>query len=62
MLRKVVCPVCSKSLEVKVTKDMIKDEERFPVTVRIEHGQHYFYVNLDSKAAITDILHPDLVQ
>jgi hypothetical protein len=29
--------------------------------VKVKHKDHYFYVNFDSQALVTDILHPELV-
>jgi hypothetical protein len=40
----------------------VKNAKRFPVTVKVEHDDHYFYVNLDSRGSVTDILHPELVE
>jgi len=60
MLRKVSCPVCSAIVDLTITRDMVEDENDFPVSVQIEHEDHHFYVNLDSEGSITDILHPDL--
>jgi hypothetical protein len=42
--------------------NVVKKAKRFPVTVRVEHEDHYFYVNLDSVGSVTDILHPELVE
>jgi len=41
---------------------VVKKAKRFPVTVKVEHDGHYFYVNLDSFGSVTDILHPELVE
>ncbi|MBD3159263.1 MAG: hypothetical protein GF309_10785 [Candidatus Lokiarchaeota archaeon] len=62
MLRRVRCPVCSVIMELSITRDMVQDKKEFPVSVRIDHEDHHFYVNLDSEGSITDILHPDLCE
>lgn len=56
------CPVCSKRTVLKVPDDVLKHAKRFPFMVKVVHNDHYFYINLDSRAWITDILHPDLVE
>jgi hypothetical protein len=56
------CPICSKRTVLRVPPDVLKKAERFPFTVKVKHEKHYFYINLDSQAWITDILHPDLVE
>lgn len=60
--RFVKCPVCTKRTVLRVPPDVIKKAERFPFTVKVKHDDHYFYINLDSQAWITDILHPELVE
>ncbi|MGY5861979.1 MAG: hypothetical protein RTU09_06355 [Candidatus Thorarchaeota archaeon] len=56
------CPVCSEKAPLDIDYSVIKTAKRFPVTVKVEHDDHYFYVNLDSVGSVTDILHPDLVE
>ena len=56
------CPICSKRTVLRVPPDVISKAERFPFTVKVKHEDHYFYINLDSQAWITDILHPELVE
>jgi len=56
------CPVCQKRTLLKVPPDVLKKATRFPYTVKVKHEQHHFYINLDSQAWITDILHPDSVE
>ncbi len=56
------CPICAKRTVLKVPPDVIKKAERFPFTVKVIHEDHYFYINLDSRAWITDILHPEVVE
>ena len=56
------CPICNKRTVLKVPPGVIKKATRFPHTVKVKHDDHYFYINLDSQAWITDILHPDLVE
>ena len=56
------CPICSKRTVLKVTEDVIKNAKRYPFTVKVIHEKHYFYINLDSRAWITDILHPEVVE
>jgi hypothetical protein len=56
------CPICSKRTVLRVPPDVINKAERFPFTVKVKHEDHYFYINLDSQAWITDILHPELVE
>jgi hypothetical protein len=56
------CPICSKRTVLRVPPDVINKAERFPFTVKVKHENHYFYINLDSQAWITDILHPELVE
>ena len=60
--RFVKCPVCTKRTVLRVPPDVIKKAERFPFTIKVKHDDHYFYINLDSQAWITDILHPELVE
>jgi hypothetical protein len=56
------CPICTKRTVLRVPPDVIDKAERFPFTVKVRHEDHYFYINLDSQAWITDILHPELVE
>ena len=56
------CPICAKRTVLRVPPDVIDKAERFPFTVKVKHEDHYFYINLDSQAWITDILHPELVE
>ena len=56
------CPVCSEKVPLDIDYSVVKKAKRFPVTVRVEHEDHYFYVNLDSVGSVTDILHPELVE
>jgi len=56
------CPICEKRTVLRVPPDVIKKAKRFPYTVKVKHEDHYFYINLDSQAWITDILHPELVE
>ncbi len=56
------CPICNKRTVLRVPQDIIEKATRFPHTVKVKHDDHYFYINLDSQAWITDILHPDLVE
>jgi len=56
------CPICTKRTVLVVPPDVINKAERFPFTVKVKHEDHYFYINLDSQAWITDILHPELVE
>jgi len=56
------CPVCSKKTVLKVPEGILKEAKRFPFMVKVVHEDHYFYINLDSKASITDILSPEMVE
>ncbi len=56
------CPICSKRTVLAVPPGVIENADRFPYTVKVKHEDHYFYINLDSQAWITDILHPELVE
>lgn len=56
------CPICQKRTVLRVPPDVIGKADRFPFTVKVKHEDHYFYINLDSQAWITDILHPELVE
>jgi hypothetical protein len=56
------CPICTKRTVLKVPEDIIKNAKRFPFSVKVKHEDHHFYINLDSRAWITDILHPELVE
>ncbi len=56
------CPVCGRKTVLRVPQGVVDTAERFPVTVKVKHKDHYFYINLDSQAHITDILSPDLVE
>ena len=56
------CPVCDKKTVLKVPEGIVDDAKRFPVTVKVVHGKHHFYINLDSRATITDILAPEMVE
>ena len=63
MVEKLVkCPICEEIIPVEISPDVVKNAKRFPVTSKIEHNDHYFYVNQDSKGSLTDVLHPDLVE
>ena len=56
------CPVCKKKTVLKVPEDVLKDAKRFPFMIKVKHKNHYFYINIDSQAMITDILAPDMVE
>lgn len=56
------CPVCGKKTKLSFDKSILDSAQRFPYTVKVEHKDHYFYVNFDSQALITDILHPEMVE
>jgi len=56
------CPVCLEKAPLDIDDKVVKKAKRFPVTVKIEHNDHYFYVNLDSLGSVTDILHPEMVE
>jgi hypothetical protein len=56
------CPVCSEKTILDIPQDILKNAKQFPYTVKVIHNKHYFYVNLDSKGRIGQILHPDLVE
>jgi hypothetical protein len=56
------CPVCGKRTVLKVPEGIIKNAKRFPYMVKVRHNDHYFYINLDSQAWVTDILSPDQVE
>lgn len=56
------CPVCSEKTVLNIPPDILKGVKQFPYTVKVVHEKHHFYVNMDSKGRITDILHPDLVE
>jgi hypothetical protein len=45
-----------------IPPDILKGVKQFPFTVKVIHEKHHFYVNIDSKGRITDILHPELVE
>jgi DNA-directed RNA polymerase subunit RPC12/RpoP len=60
--RYAACPVCGKKTVLKVPPDILKEVDRYPFTVRVKHGKHHFYINLDSQAWITDILSPEMVE
>jgi hypothetical protein len=56
------CPVCKKKTLLKVPPNVLKNVKRYPLTIKVRHETHYFYVNLDSQGMITDILRPDVVE
>ena len=56
------CPVCSEKTVLDIPPDILKGIKQFPYTVKVVHEKHHFYVNLDSKGHITDILHPEYVE
>ncbi|MGY5881692.1 MAG: hypothetical protein RTV31_15680 [Candidatus Thorarchaeota archaeon] len=56
------CPVCGERTSLEIDSSIVENAKRFPVTTKIEHQDHYFYINLDSKGSITDILSPELVE
>ncbi len=56
------CPVCGAKTVLRIPENITENATRFPFTVKVVHNDHYFYVNLDSRAWITDILHPDSVE
>jgi len=56
------CPVCGRKTVLRVPPNIVVDAKRFPVTVKVKHKDHYFYINLDSQALITDILSPEVVE
>ena len=63
MVEKIIkCPICDVMIPIEVDSKVVETAKRFPATTKIEHEDHYFYINLDSKGSITDVLHPDLVE
>ncbi|MGY5852181.1 MAG: hypothetical protein RTU92_01285 [Candidatus Thorarchaeota archaeon] len=60
--RYVNCPVCGERTPLEFDTSIVETAKRFPVTTKIEHKDHYFYINLDSKGSVTDILSPELVE
>ncbi len=62
LVRYAKCPVCGKRTVLEVPPGIIVGAKRFPFTVKVKHKDHYFYINLDSQALITDILSPELVE
>ena len=56
------CPVCGKKTVLRVPDRILENAKRFPFTIKVKHNDHYFYINLDSQAWITDILTPDFVE
>ncbi len=56
------CPVCKKKTVLKVPEGILKKAKRFPFLIKVKHDDHYFYINIDSQAYITDILSPELVE
>ncbi|MCK5237990.1 MAG: hypothetical protein KAR33_00495 [Candidatus Thorarchaeota archaeon] len=56
------CPVCNKKTVLRVPEGILEKAKRFPFTIKVKHGDHYFYINIDSQAWITDILTPELVE
>ncbi|TXT57440.1 MAG: hypothetical protein BAJATHORv1_10142 [Candidatus Thorarchaeota archaeon] len=62
MKRYAKCPVCGIRTVLDVPPHIVEGAKRFPYTIRVKHKDHYFYINLDSNAWITDILHPELVE
>ncbi len=63
MVEKLVkCPICEEIIPLEIDPKIVKKAKRFPVTTKIEHKDHYFYVNQDSRGSLTDVLHPELVE
>ncbi len=63
MVKKLVrCPVCEEITPIEVASKIVKSAKRFPISTKITHKDHYFYVNLDSRGSITDVLHPEMVE
>ena len=63
MVRKLVrCPICDEMIPLEVDSKIIKKAKRFPVSEKVDHNDHYFYINMDSRGSITDLLHPDMVE
>ena len=56
------CPVCGERTVLSVPPDILKKAKRFPFTIKVMHEDHYFYINIDSQASITDILKPEMVE
>jgi hypothetical protein len=56
------CPVCEKKTILRVPENILEQAKRFPFTIKVKHNDHYFYINIDSQAWITDILSPDMVE
>ncbi len=56
------CPVCGKKTVLNVPPNVLDGAKRFPLSVKVKHHDHYFYINLDSQGSITDILSPELVE
>ena len=62
-MRKLVrCPICDEMVPLEVDSQIIENAKRFPVSKKIVHKKHYFYINMDSRGSITDVLHPDMVE
>ncbi|MHA2064574.1 MAG: hypothetical protein ACXABY_09365 [Candidatus Thorarchaeota archaeon] len=56
------CPVCGERTVLSVPENVLGKAKRFPFTIKVIHGDHHFYINIDSRASITDILEPELVE
>ncbi|MFQ5833646.1 MAG: hypothetical protein ACE5H4_13140 [Candidatus Thorarchaeota archaeon] len=56
------CPVCEQKTVLTVPPGVLDKTKRFPFTIKVVHDDHYFYINIDSQARITDILSPELVE
>jgi hypothetical protein len=56
------CPVCGVKTVLTVPDGIVEKAKRFPFTIKVVHEDHYFYINIDSQAFITDILKPELVE
>ncbi len=56
------CPVCGEKTVLTVPDGVLEKAKRFPFTIKVVHGDHYFYINIDSQAFITDILKPEYVE
>ena len=61
-MRYAKCPVCGERTVLSVPQNILEKAKRFPFTIKVVHEDHHFYINIDSRASITDILSPELVE
>ena len=49
-----MCPVCKKTIYIKIDKEKVKNVKRYPFPIIVHHNDHTLVVYLDSHFAVAD--------